>query len=211
MYRVGWTFIKHKLFLRSDTTFFCFPTPTSTYSLDHRNHTTPHLPSLSPIYTTKMTTPITSLLPEELLDRIIASTDDIPTLHSLTLTCHTLSRIATPHLYSHIALSSSTFRFLRPLAFTLWTSPSHRAAVKSFSVHRAYGGDLDPWPRHEDLDQVIRKEVEKWVVGEGKRKEWFWQVREGWDALPVASLLLRGLPGVGVMRFDGFELVDPGR
>lgn len=79
----------------------------------------------------------------------------------------------------------------------------------------AYGGDLRAWPswkreeRGFDVEAVVRREVEKWVRKE-EREAWVEKVLEGGDALCVASLLLRGLPHVVEMGFEGFRLVDPG-
>jgi len=145
-------------------------------------------------------------LPEELLDRICHFT---PNLHSLCLVNKNLNRIATAHLYTTISLSHSNFKHLRSLTLMLWTSPKHRALVRSISVRRAYGGDLVPWPEHADLDGVISEQVEMYVR-EGERESWCKQVRDGMDPLPIASLLLRSLQRVRRMGFDGFELVDPG-
>lgn len=151
-----------------------------------------------------------SALPEELLDRIVVFTNSRPSLHALTLVSKDLNRISTPHLYTSIVLTNANFQFLRPIAFLLWTSPKHRDVVRAFSVRRAYGGNLAPWPESGELESVVRRMVEKWV-GKGDKEEWVRQVRDGSDALPIASLLLRTLPRVGVMRFDGFCLVDPER
>lgn len=156
-----------------------------------------------------MAAPTFSSLPEELLDRIIHySSDDRSSLHSLCLVSRDANRIATPALYSTISLRRDDFQHLRPLAVLLWTSPHHRAAVKSFTVRRAYGGNLFPWPSLEGLDDLIRATIAIYVK-EGDKEQWFKQVRDGGDALPIASLLLRSLPYVGEMQFDGFMLVDP--
>ncbi|KAH3913954.1 hypothetical protein HBI56_055630 [Parastagonospora nodorum] len=154
-----------------------------------------------------MTSSPISHLPEELLDRICHFTST-HTLHSLCLVNKNLNRIATAHLYTTISLSHSNFKHLRPLTLMLWTSPKHRALVRSISVRRAYGGDLVPWPAHSDLDGLIEEQVGMYVR-EGERESWSKQVRDGMDPLPIASLLLRSLPRVGRMGFDGFELVDP--
>ncbi|OAL44768.1 hypothetical protein IQ07DRAFT_491583, partial [Pyrenochaeta sp. DS3sAY3a] len=98
-------------------------------------------------------------LPEELLDRIIHFLPDSHTLTTLCTVSKTLNRIATPHLYTHITLSSHAFTYLRPLAFLLWTSPNHRCTVRSFNVSRAYGGNLIPWPEHPDLETVVQDMV----------------------------------------------------
>ncbi|KAL6709936.1 hypothetical protein ACN47E_000721 [Coniothyrium glycines] len=147
-------------------------------------------------------------LPEELLDRIIYFTDSRPTLHALCLVSKNINRIATARLYAHIALTKDDFRHLRPLAVLLWTSAPHRNAVRTFSVRHAYGGNLDPWPQHPQLDDMIQEKIEEYVR-ERDKGQWFAQVRDGIDALPIASLLLRSLPHVAAMQFDGFMLVDP--
>jgi hypothetical protein len=157
------------------------------------------MPSPSPIHS----------LPEELLDRI-AYFSPPPSLHALSLTSRTLNRIATPHLYTSITLTRESFKFLRPLTLLLWMSPKHRSLVRRISVSRAYGGNLVPWPKYEGLDELVEEQVGRYVK-EGEREGWVRQVRDGGDVLAIASLLLRGLPNVGRMGFDGFELVDPGR
>ncbi|KAF2825526.1 hypothetical protein CC86DRAFT_44260 [Ophiobolus disseminans] len=149
-------------------------------------------------------------LPEELLDRILHFIPHRPTITALCLVSRDLNRIATPHLYTCITLTSASFQFLRPLTLLLWTSSKHRLLVRSFCVKRAYGGNLVPWPTYPGLDELIREMVRKYV----KRSEWeAWEkkVRDGGDALVLASLLLRSLENVERMAFDGFELVDPGR
>ncbi|KAF2123967.1 hypothetical protein P153DRAFT_252435, partial [Dothidotthia symphoricarpi CBS 119687] len=98
-------------------------------------------------------------LPEELIDRIVFLTDARPTLHALTLVSKDLNRITTPHLYSAIALTNTDFQYLRPLAYLLWTSLPHRALVKVFSVRRAYGGNLAPWPQCVELEGVLRDQI----------------------------------------------------
>jgi hypothetical protein len=50
----------------------------------------------------------------------------------------------------------------------------------------------------------------KAYVRESEKERWIEQVTHGKDALVVASLLVRSLPKVERMGFDGFELVDPG-
>lgn len=149
-----------------------------------------------------------STLPEELTDLIIQRISDRPTLHSLCLVSTSLSRIATPHLYTRIALQKDDFQHLRPLALLLWTSPQHRHAVRAFSVRRAYGGNLHPWPVWEGLEDLIKRMVDEFV-GEAEKENWVRRVQDGVDALPIASLLLRSLPHVKEMQFDGFMLVDP--
>ena len=147
--------------------------------------------------------------PEELIDRIFRSVDDRATLHALCLVSLDMNRIATTHLYSRISLEKNDFQHLRPLALLLWTSEKHRNAVRSFSVRRAYGGNLEPWPKHPDLGDIIQQQI-KLYVREGDAEQWYHQVRDGpVDPLPIASLLLRSLPHVMEMQFDGFQLVDP--
>ncbi|CAO2647503.1 Nn.00g084250.m01.CDS01 [Neocucurbitaria sp. VM-36] len=158
--------------------------------------------------------PTLTTLPEELIDQILTFLPP-PTLHALTLVSRDINRITTPHLYASITLTSTSFTHLRPLAFLLWTSPAHANLVRAFSVRRAYGGNLDPWPKHSEgegglLESVIKEMVSRYVRGgEEEREEWVRRVREGGDALVIASLLLRSLPGVREMVFDGFMLVDP--
>jgi hypothetical protein len=147
-------------------------------------------------------------LPEELVDRIFYFVDHRASLHALCLVSRDLNRIATSHLYTAIALDRDDFQHLRPLALLLWTSPKHRAIVRSISVRRAYGGNLVPWPRHPCLDELIQQQV-KLYVREGDTMPWFAKVKDGIDALPIASLLLRSLPNVTTMEFDGFNLIDP--
>ncbi|KAI8931720.1 hypothetical protein NX059_011363 [Plenodomus lindquistii] len=148
-------------------------------------------------------------LPEELTSQILHYISDRRTLHSLTLVSATLNRLSTPHLYTHLTLHPHSLPYLRPLAALLWRSPKHSACVRSISVRRAYGGNLVPWPQDEGLDALIKTQIEQFVK-EGDKEDWYERVREGADALPIASLLLRSLPGVRVMQFDGFMLVDPG-
>ncbi|KAF1912161.1 hypothetical protein BDU57DRAFT_523562 [Ampelomyces quisqualis] len=166
--------------------------------------------SQSSTFTPNTQDKMTSLhaLPEELLDRIMHFSP-LSSLHALTLVSKTLSRIATSHLYTTIALTRHSFKYLRPLTLLLWTSPKHRHLVRSISVSRAYGGNLVPWPRYTGLDALIEEQVGLYVRKE-ERKRWSRQVRDGGDALAIASLLLRSLPHVRRMGFDGFELVDPG-
>lgn len=148
-------------------------------------------------------------LPEEILDRILHYTTHRPTIHALCTVSRTINRIATPYLYHSIALRKDDFQYLRPLALLLWTSPKHRDIVHSISVKQAYGGNLVPWPSYPDLDRVLWEQIELYVR-DGDKGKWFERVRDGIDALPVASLLLRSLPHVERMPFEGFEMVDPG-
>jgi hypothetical protein len=76
-------------------------------------------------------------------------------------------------------------------------------------VSRAYGGNLVPWPACEELEDVLALQVKRYVR-ESEKERWMEQLRDGRDALVVASLLVRSLPNVKRMGFDGFELVDPG-
>ncbi|KAL5118649.1 hypothetical protein ACEQ8H_003500 [Pleosporales sp. CAS-2024a] len=149
-----------------------------------------------------------STLPEELVDRICHFLSPTTSLHALCLVNKDFNRIATAHLYTTIDLSVHNFKFLRPLTLMLWTSPKHRALVRSISVRRAYGGDLVPWPKYALLDELIEQQVQLYVR-EGEMETWVAQVRDGMDPLPIASLLLRSLPNVTTMGFDGFDLVDP--
>jgi hypothetical protein len=155
-----------------------------------------------------MSPSLLSKLPEELLDRIICLSSTRATLHALCLVSKDINRIATARLYANIALTKDDFRHLRPLAVLLWTSENHRNAIKSFSVRHAYGGNLDPWPKHPALEDMIRQQIQRYIK-ERDKAQWFAQVRDGIDALPIASLLLRSLPKVECMQFDGFMLVDP--
>jgi hypothetical protein len=155
-----------------------------------------------------MTSSNMTRLPEELVDRVCHFVDQRAALHALCLVNKDLNRIATSHLYTTIALERNNFKHLRPLTLMLWMSPKHRPLVRSISVRRAYGGDLVPWPDHPDLDDLIEEQV-KLYVREGEAKSWFLQVKDGMDPLPIASLLLRSLPNVVTMGFDGFDLVDP--
>lgn len=136
-------------------------------------------------------------LPEELLDRVCHFSEP-RSLHALALVSRDVGRIATTHLYTSITLTRSSFKFLRPLALLLWTSPRHADLVKHISVSRAYGGNLVAWPRYEELEGLVKNMVEKYVK-ESERKEWVKSVVEGEDALRVASLLLRSLRNVGRM------------
>lgn len=155
-------------------------------------------------------------LPEELVDRICRFSS-APCLHALALVSRTLNRIATTHLYTSITLTRSSFKHLRPLTLLLWTSPKHATLVRHIAVTRAYGGNLVPWPDHvgdhdgnrDGLEGLVKQMVARYVKA-AERKEWEKSVCEGEDALRVASLLLRSLPNVRRMGFDGFELVDPG-
>jgi hypothetical protein len=147
-------------------------------------------------------------LPEELTDLIVYSLNHRPSVYSLCLVSRDFNRIATPHLYSTIALARDDFQHLRPLALLLWTSPKHRALVRKMSVRQAYGGNLAPWPDYADLDELIERQVQM-HVSEKEEMKWVTRVRDGSDALPIASLLLRSLPHVVRMEFDGFCLVDP--
>jgi hypothetical protein len=149
-----------------------------------------------------------SHLPEELLDRIALLTPHRSTLHALCLTSRDLNRIATPHLYHSIFLQKDDFKHLRPLALLLWTSPKHSDVVHAISVKGAYGGNLMRWPQYEGLEALLKKQIGLYVK-EGDEGSWYEQVGSGIDALPIASLLLRSLPNVSVMQFDGFMLVDP--
>ncbi|KAH7397472.1 hypothetical protein BKA66DRAFT_242174 [Pyrenochaeta sp. MPI-SDFR-AT-0127] len=155
-----------------------------------------------------MISSIIEILPEELLDRILFFTSHRATRCALCLVSKDINRIATPHLYANIYLQEDDFQYLRPLAFLLWTSAKHRDAVKSFSVRRAYGGNLDPWPNHQNLETIIRAQIKLYVRG-GEADQWLFRVRDGADPLPIASLLLRSLKNVAMMQFDGFQLVDP--
>lgn len=147
-------------------------------------------------------------LPEELIDRVFHFVNQRATLHALCLVSKDVNRIATTHLYTTIALTRDDFKHLRPLTLLLWTSPKHRALVRSISVRRAYGGNMVPWPHCLDLDNLIEQQIELYVR-EGDNRSWFLRVKDGMDPLPIASLLLRSLPNVTTMGFDGFDLVDP--
>jgi hypothetical protein len=149
-------------------------------------------------------------LPDELLDLILQHVPDRATHHTLCLVSKDMNRIATDHLYAHISLERDDFKFLRPLALLFWTSEPHREAVRSFSVRQAYGGNLDPWPHHPDLDSIIGRNIDMYVRV-GDREQWFNKVRDGSDSTRIASLLLRSLPHVSKMQLPGFELVDPRR
>jgi hypothetical protein len=148
-------------------------------------------------------------LPDELLDQILHYLPDRTTLHTLCLVSRHINRLATTHLYSHISLFKDDFKYLRPLALLFWTSEPHRQAVRSFAVHHAYGGNLDPWPEYEKLDEVIRQNVEQFVR-KSDWEVWWAEVRDGSDSTRIASLLLRSCPKLSRMQLPGFELVDPG-
>ncbi|KAH9876645.1 hypothetical protein J1614_003777 [Plenodomus biglobosus] len=165
-------------------------------------------------------------LPEELTAHILTHlSTSHTTLHALALTSRTLNRLATPLLYTSLSLQRHNFQYLRPLAVLLWSSARHRECVREVCVRRAYGGDLVGWPDvcglgdggeegvckdgDDALDSLIRQNITAFIP-ECDREAWFKRVRYGADVLPIASLLLRSLPHVSVMRFDGFMLVDPG-
>ncbi|RYO23975.1 hypothetical protein AA0111_g8883 [Alternaria arborescens] len=156
-------------------------------------------------------------LPNELLDLMFHLTPDRTTLHSLCLVSRSINRLATAHLYTHITLLGDDFKYLRPLALLFWTSAPHREAVRSFAVHHAYGGNLDPWPKHVrqeglkegELEGIIRWNVEAYV-NKGDWERWYEEVRDGSDSTRIASLLLRSCPRLVRMQLPGFELVDPG-
>jgi hypothetical protein len=75
------------------------------------------------------------------------------------------------------------------------------------SVRRAYGGNLVPWPSYAGLDELVERHVRMYVNED--KEGWTKRVIDGADPLPIASLLLRSLPNVVTMEFDGFCLVDP--
>lgn len=147
------------------------------------------------------------VLPDELLDLIMCY-QDRRALHALCLVSKDMNRIATARLYANIELEKDDFKYLRPLALLFWTSAPHREAVRSLCVRHAYGGNLDPWPNHPDLDAIIRKNLELYVRL-GDREHWFNEIRDGADSTRIASLLLRSLPHVMTMQLPGFDLVDP--
>jgi hypothetical protein len=147
-------------------------------------------------------------LPDELLDLILLNVENRATQYTLCLVSKDVNRIATDHLYANMELEKDDFKHLRPLALLFWTSEPHREAVRSFSVRQAYGGNLDPWPSHPKLDEIIRKNIEMYVRV-GDREQWFNEVRDGSDSTRIASLLLRSLPHVSTMQLPGFDLVDP--
>jgi hypothetical protein len=155
-----------------------------------------------------MTSSTMNRLPEELTDRIFGFVDQRATLHALCQVSKDINRIATTHLYTNIALTRDDFKHLRPLTLLLWTSPKHRGLVRAISVRRAYGGNMVSWPQYADLDKLIEEQIEHYVR-EGDKRSWFIRVKDGMDPLPIASLLLRSLPNVTTMGFDGFDLVDP--
>lgn len=84
-------------------------------------------------------------------------------------------------------------------------------------MHHAYGGNLDPWPKHVrqeelkegELEGIIRWNVEAYV-NKGDWERWYEEVRDGSDSTRIASLLLRSCPRLVRMQLPGFELVDPG-
>jgi hypothetical protein len=147
-------------------------------------------------------------LPEELLDLILQFSNH-SSVRILCLVSKTISRIATAHLYTSITLSRNSFMYLRPLALLLWTSPKHAHLVRHISVSRAYGQNLVPWPEYDGLENVIEQKVKRYVR-EGEKERWTEDLMNGGDALRVAGLLVRSLPHVEKMGFDGFELLDPG-
>jgi hypothetical protein len=147
-------------------------------------------------------------LPEELLDLILQFSNNA-SVRILCLVSKTISRIATAHLYTSITLSRNSFMYLRPLALLLWTSPKHAQLVRQISVKHAYGQNLVPWPEHDGLEDVIEQKVKRYVREEEK-EIWTKDLINGGDALRVAGLLVRSLPHVERMGFDGFELFDPG-
>ncbi|KAL6154079.1 hypothetical protein ACJBU6_07365 [Exserohilum turcicum] len=147
-------------------------------------------------------------LPDEPLDLIVQHVENRATLYALCLVSRDMNRIATARLYAHIQLEKDDFRHLRPLALLFWTSAPHRQVVRSFGVRHAYGGNLDPWPHHPELDAIISKNLELYVRPDDQ-KQWFNEVRDGADSTRIASLLLRSLPHVMTMQLPGFELVDP--
>jgi hypothetical protein len=157
-----------------------------------------------------MTSTTLTTIPEELISHILTFLPR-PARHSLCLTSRDLNRITTPTLYTHITLTGTDFSYLRSLALLIWTSPKHSALVRSLSVRRAYGGDLKPWPALQgvDLHELVGRLVVAYVKEE-ERVAWEKKVEAG-DALCIASLLLRSLPGVDRMAFPGFELFDPKR
>jgi hypothetical protein len=162
---------------------------------------------LCDLYVNMPSTSYMTCLPEELVD-LILQFSDYPTLQTLCLVSKTVSRIATAHLYTSITLTGNSFAYLRPLALLLWTSPKHARLVRRISVSRAYGGNLVPWPEYNGLDDVIEQQVGMYVR-EGEKEKWIEDLMYGRDALFVAGLLVRSLPNVDRMGFDGFELVDP--
>lgn len=157
-------------------------------------------------------TSILLYLPEELLAHIMTFlASDRASLHALLMTSRTLHRITLPTVYTHIILCPGSFRYLRPLAYLLFTSPIHASLVRSITVRRAYGGDLLPWPNIVGLQEVIRGQVEKWIK-ESNRERWLKEIWEGEEVdghLKVAGLLVRSLEGLGKIGFDGWDLVDP--
>jgi hypothetical protein len=155
-----------------------------------------------------MTTSKLESLPDELLDLILHNISSRTTLHTLCFVSRNINRLATAHLYSSISLLKDDFKYLRPLALLFWTSDPHRQAVRSFAVHHAYGGNLDPWPKHEDLNAIIRRNVEAFVR-KADWEVWYAEVRDGSDSTRIASLLLRSCPNLKRMQLPGFELVDP--
>lgn len=73
------------------------------------------------------------------------------------------------------------------------------------------GETKSPTQQHDPDDRLaalIQRQIALYVR-DGDHADWYARVRYGDHALPIASLLLRSLPRVGVMQFDGFMLVDP--
>ncbi len=87
-------------------------------------------------------------LPEELLDRIISHIPpSLPsTLYNLCLVSRDLNRLATTHLYTTLVLDERACTRLRSLALLLFTSPTHAALVRSFTIVAGTGVALGAWP-----------------------------------------------------------------
>ncbi|KAF2801501.1 uncharacterized protein BDZ99DRAFT_430002 [Mytilinidion resinicola] len=147
------------------------------------------------------------------------SNSDSPNYSALAPLCLTnkkINRIAMPHLYSAIFFKDDCYgsgvKYLLPFTFLMWQSPSHAALVRSFSSRGSWGEGgitptavLDPndfdyvhgrldWPKHDDLDSILKARVDEYAKGDEEANTWFEDVKTAEDEDAVLALLLPALP-----------------
>ncbi|KAL6703854.1 hypothetical protein ACN47E_008988 [Coniothyrium glycines] len=166
-----------------------------------------------------MPPPLEHALSEELLDCILSYCDQ-PTLAAVCRTCSTLSRIATPHLWSRICLTTTArhrgaVKYLLPLAYAVFSSPGKAAAVRYVAVPEGWGApeayeDDDtrrPWPvRGAELEGVLRGKCEEYAVDEEEAEELSAAVSEGYEEV-VMALFVANLPCLRSLDVN-FEMLD---
>jgi hypothetical protein len=155
-------------------------------------------------------------LPEEILEYIISLVPK-ETLASLCLVSKTLHRLATPHLYSHIAFLEDVDR--ADLAYLLLTSPSHAYHVRSLAVSEKLWtpgiatDDQQTWTDTEE--KVLRQKCAEYAPCEPVAEEMHNRLKSHKDDQAILALLLASLPrlqkldiNLGTFIFGAFKMND---